>query len=343
MKKLGFVIFILAVFNSAVIADDQPVPVTHWDFQAIYSDGTSSFDDVGPWQVVLEGIILNNPENWLDPTPDPTLAPWYMGGEWQIFIQGEGDDHAGTACYMAQNYGNGPGDFSYTNQEWLDEIYRLNRDPDTGYIFHAGDRVRVTGTYLFYGGKLNINENHEIDPEFDFTIELVKPAVGLPQPEEIAICDLKYPDNSEIFDATRMTGCEYYQGIRVRIEDVNIIDPNNWAPDGTVTIQDANGLTFPVTLQIGSGISRYQCPAGQIDVIGVINQEPKGYPVDPTSDYEIVVFDYDGNGLVLGDTGSPRGNLPGDVNTDYIINFDDIARLAENWLKDAAGLYSGGI
>ena len=49
---------------------------------------------------------------------------------------------------MGQNYGNGPGKKNYTNEEWLAEICRLNRDPATGYVFRAGDRVRVTGTYL---------------------------------------------------------------------------------------------------------------------------------------------------------------------------------------------------
>ena len=125
-----------------------------------------------------------------------------------------------------RNYGNGPGDDNYTNEEWLSEICRLNHDSYTGYIFRAGDRVRITGTYLFYAGKLNINENHETSEMFDFKVELVKPAVGLPQPEELQLSDLKNPDNTEIFDSTRMTGAEYYQARLVRIEDVNIIDPD---------------------------------------------------------------------------------------------------------------------
>ena len=341
MKKMNLILVILMVSGSATLAVD-PTPVTHWDFQAVNADGSSSFDDAGPWQVVLEGILLNNPEEWLDPTPDPTVAPWFMGGQWEIFIQGERSDHAGTACWMGQNYANGPGDYSYTNEEWLAEICRLNRDPNTSYIFHAGDRVRVTGTYLFYAGKLNINENHEIDPLFDFTVELVKPAVGLPQPEEIHISDLKNPDNSEIFDATRMTGGEYYQARLVRIEDVNVVDPENWGPENTLTIQDSDGLTFPVRLGIGDGISRYDCPTGQIDVIGIMDQKAPGYPPDPTKGYRLLVLNYDGNGLVLGDTRHPRGNLPGDINNDYIVDFRDFAEFADNWLQNRAGLYGCG-
>ncbi len=338
MKKFKLMVAIAILANSTVFAED-PSPVTHWDFQAVHADGSSSFDDSGPFQVVLEGILLNNPEEWLDPTPDPTVAEWFMGGEWEIFVQGEGDDHAGTACWMGQNYKNGPGDHSYTNEEWLSEICRLNRDPDTGYVFRAGDRIRITGTYLFYAGKLNINENHEIDDFYDFKVELVKPAVGLPQPEEIQISDLKNPDNTEIFDPTRMTGGEYYQARLVRIEDVNVIDPEHWGPDSTITIQDSNGLTFPVELCIGAGISKYSCPTGQIDVIGIMDQKAPGYPPNPTKGYRLLVLNYDGNGLVLGDTHNARGNLPGDINKDYIVNLGDFAELAANWLENRAGLY----
>ena len=334
-------IFVIVMICSSVATADDPTSVTHWDFQAVDSSGYSSFDDT-PFRVVLEGILLNNPEMWLDPTPDPTVAPWFMGGQWEIFVQGENHDHAGTACWMGQNYYNGPGDESYTNEEWLAEICRLNHDPGTGYTLRAGDRIRITGTYLFYAGKLNINENHEIAPLYDFSVELLKPAVGLPQPEEIYISDLKHPDNSEIFDATRMTGGEYYQAQLVRIEDVNVVDPENWGCGNTITIQDENGLTFPALLALGSGISRYDCPTGQIDVIGIMDQKASEFPLDPTKGYRLLVLNYDGNGLVLGDTGHSRGNLPGDINNDYIVDFRDFAELAENWLQNRAGLYDCG-
>lgn len=342
IKKFNLILVILVAYSSLALAVD-PTPVTHWEFQVVNANGSSSFDSA-PFQVVLEGILLNNPEEWLDPTPDPTVASWFMGGQWEIFVQGEDDDHAGTACWIGQNYYNGPGDESYTNEEWLSEICRLNRDPETGYIFRAGDRIRITGTYLFYAGKLNINENHVIDPSYDFSVELLKPAVGLPQPEEIHISDLKSPDNFEIFDPNRLTGGEYYQTRLVRIEDVYVVDPENWGSGNTITIQDENGLTFPILLNLGSGISRYDCPTGQIDVIGIMDQKSTGTPpnLDHTKGYRLLVLNYDGNGLVLGDTGHSRGNLPGDINNDYIVDFRDFAELAENWLQNRAGLYGCG-
>jgi hypothetical protein len=208
----------------------------------------------------------------------------------------------------------------------------------TGHVFSAGDRIRITGTYLFYAGKLNVNENHEVDPAYDFKIELVKPAVGLPQPEEIGISDLKHTANDDIFDPDRLTGGEYYQSRLVRIVDVNIIDCENWGTENTVTIMDSGGLTFPVQLGLGDGIARYECPTGQIDIIGILDQKAPGYPPDPTKGYRLLVLNYDGNGLVLGNHGPRRGNLPGDVNVDYLINFRDLAELAESWLQERAGL-----
>jgi hypothetical protein len=324
----------------------ETMEVTHSQFQVIDEAGNSRFQQDYPQadKVVLEGILLNSPEQWLDPTPDPTVAPWYMGGQWEIYIQGEGSDHAGTACWMGQNYGNGPGYDNYTNQQWQDEIYRLNRDPQTGYVFRPGDRVRVTGRFLFYAGKLNINENHDVGPGFDFTMELIKPMVGLPQPEAIKLSDLVVPSDAgdgrvePIFDADRLQGPEYYQARLVRIEDVNIVDPENWGPDADITVQDANGLNFPVHLCLGVGFSQYPCPLGWIDMIGIMDQEASGYPPDPKTGYRLLVLDYDGNGYVVGTLSTQRGNLPGDVNGDFRVDVNDVDILEENLGREVAGL-----
>jgi len=337
---IGFGHLVIVLVATTAAWAQKPVVVTHRQFQAVHLDGSSSFDDHGPWQVVLEGILLNNPEEWLDPTPDPTVAPWFMGGQWEVFIQGKGDDHAGTACWMGQNYANGPGDTSYTNEQWLAEICRLNRDPATGYVFRAGDRVRVTGTYLFYAGKLNVNENHQVDPQFDFRLELVTPGAGLPQPEPVTLADLKYEDDTEIFDPNRLRGGEYYQARLVRIQQVTIVNPQDWGPNRTLTVTDGQGRTFPVFLALGDGFSRYPCPAGVIDVIGIMDQKAPGYPPDPKRGYRLLVMNYDGNGLVLGDLGHPRGNLPGDIDHDGVVNLQDLAELAAHWLEFRAGLWA---
>jgi len=173
---------------------------------------------------------------------------------------------------------------------------------------------------------------------FDFEIELLQPAFGLPEPELITLDMVKDANDQYIFDQSRLTGCEYYQSRLVRVDDVNIVDPDNWRPDGTVTIMDRTGRTFPVKLGIGDGFTKYECPTGQIDVIGIFDQESSGFTVC-TDGYRLWVPNYDGNGLVLTDRGYERGNLRGDINMDYKVDFRDLAELAENWLKQRAGLY----
>ncbi len=338
MKKLCNILALLVI--TALAVGQQAV--THSQFQAVNADGSSAF--VGEDVVVLEGVILNNPEDNLSPEPDSSVIPWFMGGQWQIFVQGEGGDLAGTACWMGQNYGNRPDKIlSYTDQQWIEELCRLNRDGQTGYVLRAGDRVRITGSYMFYGGKININENHQTDPEFDFTIELLKPAVGLPAPEEITLADIKDENDTAIFDQTRQAGAERYQARRVRISQVSVSDPNNWAPGGTITIADSTGRSLAVKLGLGEGIARYGCPTGIIDVIGIFNQEGAGFPPNLMAGYQLLVLNHNGNPLVLGDTGLARGNLGGDINGDFIVDISDFAELAQSWLTSMPGLFDCGL
>jgi hypothetical protein len=326
---------VLAAMLTLILAalakgDPTVAEVTHWDLQGVDEDGVGTYDATD--KVIITGIVLNNPEEMLDPTSGTSG----MGGQYQFYIQGDGNDHAGTAVYMAQRYVYMGGGY-YTEEQWDSELWRLNHDPNTGYTFQAGDRVKVTGWYISYKGKTNINEKHKSDPFYDVNIVLVTPAVGLPQPETITLNLVKDAGDNYIFDQTRTTGCEYYQARLVRVNDVNIVDPNYWAPDGTVTIRDSTGRTFPVKLGIGDGFARYDCPAGQIDVIAIFDQEASSTTVCKDG-YRLWVTNYDGNGLVLTDRGHKRGNLPGDINTDYQVDFYDLAELANNWLIKRPGL-----
>jgi hypothetical protein len=318
-------------FVAAVKGDDPTVAeITHQQLQAVDGDGVGTYSATD--KVIVTGIILNNPEEMLDPTSSESG----MGGQYQYYVQGEGSDHAGTAVYMAQRYvymGGGV----YTTDQWSSELWRLNHDPNTGYTFNAGDRVRITGWYMFYKGKTNINEKHKNEQFYDVNVELVTPAVGLPQPETITLDLVKDSSNQFIFDQTRATGCEYYQARLVRVDDVNIVNPANWALDGTVMVADKTGRTFPVKLGIGDGFTRYACPTGQISVIAILDQESSGYMVCKDG-YRLWVPNYDGNGLVLTDRGHKRGNLPGDINSDYIVDFFDFSEFANNWLRFRPGL-----
>jgi peptidoglycan hydrolase-like protein with peptidoglycan-binding domain len=333
MNRTIVLTVVLALVFVAGARGDEPTvaEVTHWELQAVDEDGVGTYDATD--KVIISGIVLNNPEEMLNPTP----GTGYMGGQWQIYIQGEDGDHAGTAVWYGQYYAKVGGSGNYTDEELLDELCRINTDPNTGYVFAAGDRVKVTGWYKFYKGKINVNEKHQIEPMFDFEVELIQPAVGLPEPEVITLNQVKDVSDDYIFDSSRLTGCEYYQGRLVRVNDVNVIDPENWSPDNTITITDANGLTFPVKLGIGDGFTRFDCPTGQISVIAILDQESSGYMVCKDG-YRLWVVDYDGNGLVLTDRGHERGNLPGDINTDYQVDFYDFIELAGNWLQQRAGL-----
>jgi len=213
----------------------------------------------------------------------------------------------------------------------------MNHDPNTGYTFQAGDRIQITGWYMFYKGKVNVNEKHKNDQFYDVNVVLVTPAVGLPQPENITLDLVKDASNQFIFDPNRAAGCEYYQARLVRVDDVNITDPNNWVANGTVTVADNTGRTFPVKLGIGDEFTRYACPTGQISVIAILDQESSSTTVCKDG-YRLWVTNYDGNGRVLTDRGHKRGNLPGDINSDYKVDLYDFAELANNWLIQRPGL-----
>jgi hypothetical protein len=250
-------------------ADPLVAPVTHRQFQAVNASGEQTYK--ATQKVVLEGIVLHNPADMLDPTPDDTITETFnLGAQWQLFFQGEGDDHAGTAVYLAQLYDNLPWVMTggYSNVEFIAELARLN-----AARFCPGDRIRVTGWFLSYAGKMNINEQHNKNPDHDFTIELLERNVGLRKPEVVSLRELKDDQDRFIFDPARLVGGEYYQGRLIEIEDVNVVDPNGWRPNGDLVVTDGT-RTLPVKLGRGNGIYRGSYNLVEpFDVIGILDQE----------------------------------------------------------------------
>ena len=186
-----WICFTMAICMARVMlapAAPSVAQVTHTELQAVGASGEQNYNATE--KVILEGILLHNPADMLDPTPDDSITDTFdMAGQWQIFFQGRGDDHAGTAVWMGQLYNNLPWvapDGGYTNDEFIAELTRLNAAQ-----FCPGDLIRVTGYYLSYNGKLNINEQHSKNPDHDFTIEVVEHGVGLPRPEVVTLDDLK--------------------------------------------------------------------------------------------------------------------------------------------------------
>jgi len=327
MKRLAILAGFLAS-SLVVIARAAPAVagITHSQFQAVNASGEQTYSAAE--KVTVEGILLNNPADMLDPTPDDTVTELFnVSGQWQIFFQGEGDDHAGTAVWMGQLYNNLPWvapDGGYSNAEFVAELSRLNAAK-----FSTGDRIRVTGYYLSYNGKLNINEQHNKNPDHDFTIELVQRGVGLPRPQVITLDDLKDDDDTFIFDPARQTGGERYQSRLVKIENVYFADAAGWGPYGQVVITDG---TRTLTVKLGRGNGIYAGSnnlAEPFDVIGIMDQESPNL----VDGYRLYVMNYDGNGSVLATREHRRADKPGDLNLDGIVDYDDMDELIEDWLK----------
>ena len=327
MKNIIFLTTVLSLALGAIVkAEPTVAKVTHSEFQAVDATGEHTYTATD--KVVLEGILLHNPADMLDTTPDDTITEAFnLGGAWQIFFQGEEDDHAGTAAWLGQLYNNLPWvapDGGYSNEEFIAELSRLNAAQ-----FSSGDRIRVTGYFLSYKGKLNVNEQHNKNPDHDFTIELVERGVGLPRPEVVTLDELKDSDDNFIFDPNRQRGCEYYQARLIKIEDVYFADANDWGPDGELLISNGS-KTLPVKLGRGNGIY-----AGSnnlflpFDIIGIMDQES----TDLKGGYRLYVVNYDGNSSVLASREHRLADKPGDVNLNGIVDFVDFATLAEDWLK----------
>jgi hypothetical protein len=65
---------------------------------------------------------------------------------------------------------------------------------------------------------------------------LLVPDYGLPEPEVLSLASVVNPDDGdpatseEIFDATRATGGEHWQGMRVRLTRLQVVDASGWNP-----------------------------------------------------------------------------------------------------------------
>ena len=280
---------------------------THSNLQAVTGVGASAWSGTFPFKI--RGVLLCNPDEMLDSTPNYLLwndgaNQFRMGGEWQVTFQAvDPGDRGGTTCWMGQNYGNQPwihdSDLSYTNEAWVAEILRLNYDQSNLHQFRAGDLVEMTVRQsLFYGGKRNINEGHDIDPAYNFDIRLVTANYGLPTPEVITLADVMNvggvaTDSSTwlpVFDQTRATGGEHYQGMRVRLNDLSLVTTKGWNPTNTwgnrlCTVTDGVGRFF--TLR-HPRYSLGAAPTTQFDAIGIFTQE-SGSGTQGTNGYELFI------------------------------------------------------
>jgi hypothetical protein len=305
-RRAGRSIFstFLAGFCGLLLAAGISRAETATNLEAVDANGVSTWN--GSFPIVLTGVLLTDPSEMLDATPDfipwdDGAGMWQLGGQWQVFVQTiSSGDRGGVECWMAQDYGNlpweGNSDFSYTDTAWASEVSRVSHDPATGHTFHKGDLVTITANgSLFYGGMQNINEEHSIDPAYDFTISLVSSNYSLPAPEVISLSsvistNLSATGHYDIFHPTRATGGEHWQGMRVRINGLTLVTTNGWSTNSDwdsrfCTATDGKGRQFPLIHPLYDlGVA----PTNQFDATGVFLQE-SGSGTDGTFGYELFV------------------------------------------------------
>lgn len=294
-----------ALATTALLVCGSATAESIQNLEAVDANGISTWN--GSFPFTITGVILNDPNEMLDSTPN--FIPWnsgagtlQFGGQWQIFVQSVGPgDRGGVECWMGQNYGNLPwephdGSDSYLNPDWSAEVARLSHDPATGHAFRKGDLVTVTANAsLFYGGMQNINEQHSTDPAYNFTISLLSSSYGLPTPEVISLSsvigtNLSASGHYDIFDPSRATGGEHWQGMRVRINGLTLVDTNGWNTNSDwasrfCTATDGEGRQFPLVHPL---YDLGPAPTNRFDATGVFLQE-SGSGTDGTYGYELFV------------------------------------------------------
>ena len=290
---------------AALLAAGSARAETFQNLEAVDTNGFTTW--AGSFPITITGVLLSDPGEMLDSTPN--FLPWnnganayQLGGEWQVFVQSVWPgDRGGVECWMGQNYGNLPwephdGSDSYSDSVWLAEVARVSHDPATGYAFRKGDLVTVTANgALFYGGMENINEEHDTDPAYDFTLSLVCSNYGLPAPEVISLSsvistNLSPTGHYDIFDPARAAGGEHWQGMRVRVNGLTLVTTSGWSTNSDwsaryCTATDGEGRQFPLVhplYDVGPA------PTNRFDATGIFLQE-SGSGTDGTFGYELFV------------------------------------------------------
>lgn len=307
MKKIRMMLVLLVL--GAVAVSAQTSVVTHVELQAVTTNGASAWVETFPF--TIRGVIVNDPEEMLPPTYHPEATGTSNGGQYQMFIQAAAPgDRGGTALYMAQMSfiaGN-----NYSEAEWNSEMQRVMFDGN-GRKFRKGDLVEVTARKaLFYNGKININKAHRTTASNNFDVALVKANVGLPQAEAISLEDLKAADNSALFDATRATGGEHYQGMRVRLDAVRLANTNGWGQtnwsDRVCTVADASGRTLTMRMPL-TDLGDPPATSTYFSATGILNQEGGN-----TNGYELFVQEI---GPVLSISRGLAGGVAVSFSSDY--------------------------
>ena len=97
---------------AALLAGSSTCAETFQNLEAVDANGFSTW--AGSYPLTVTGVILNDPSEMLDSTPNfipwnNGAGQWQLGGQWQVFVQAVlPGDRGGVECWMAQDYGNLP-------------------------------------------------------------------------------------------------------------------------------------------------------------------------------------------------------------------------------------------
>jgi hypothetical protein len=311
--------------------DWESLPYTSFDeLQAVNPDGSPAY--LGGFPLRVRGVLLSDPGTIFDNSPNFIPVDWpetafQFGGIQQPYLQSaDPEDVGGAAMYMAQCLGNHPinqdDEFSYTDEEWVIELERINFDPATGHEFRAGDLIEVRARIgLHFAGKFNINEAHDNIPTNDFDVILIQADYGLPAAQTILLSEIKDLEDVDIFDSTRMTGGERYQSQRVLLRQVSILDPENWAREEQILVTDGV-RTLPVLLGTDPDFDTLPAPEGDVDILGIFDQEASQAPNGGLDGYRLIA--------VSPDDFTPADICASDVNADLRTDLADAAELIDH-------------
>ncbi|HOX03441.1 MAG TPA: hypothetical protein P5555_18220 [Candidatus Paceibacterota bacterium] len=127
-------------------------------------------------------------------------------------------------------------------------------------------------------------------------MSLVASNYGLPEPEALSLVSLVRADDGnpatseDLFDPARLTGGEHWQGVRIRINGLTLLNAENWSPTNAwasrlCTVTDGENRFFKIR---HPRYSLGPAPASPFDAIGILNQE-SGSGVQGTNGYELFV------------------------------------------------------
>jgi hypothetical protein len=293
----GAAVFALLAGHGQAQNWEQEDYLTHREYQAVNEQGAPLYTQGWPFRMV--GVVLNDTEDWLDPTPgyheNLNDGVFDMGGQAEIFVQAvnldgtewdpspqaDFDDAGGTACWIGQNLGEVTGLVSsnYTDEHWLAELDRLGLaggpNVPAGQAIRAGDLVEIRARAgLFYRGKFNVNEQHNPDEGKDFEIVRLRAGFGLPEAVELTLSDLKDADDAPLFDASAQFGPERYQATRVKLTGLTLAEDVAFASETDILVTDHIGRTFTLHTCLGEGFDDPELPVmGQtFTALGVLDQ-----------------------------------------------------------------------